>query len=332
VAAATRAAADQGKVHQQRAAAAERAAGMYKQKRYVEAASIVEAMAHSKHAHLEVLRAHCNLMVVLHAQEGPSEDTDWKLVLKELHNARDVVNNFANAILGSEMLIARYEQLRLVAERVLRIISDFGKGQALRIVDYLCGFGGNATIDARTALLLVLLRLEHARLMPGPTLSCQVVLSLPEQLFRIWSLWRLGLDYYSAPENKVEMWDEVEKMWPKHLGNLERTAGGQQFRSMRSFGYFSLALMLGQSPEHTATAPVKNVDEFDSAIGLYEQLRNSQAHSMCLLRRKDKERFFSLIDNWFDCALKACPESITQQELAGFLSPLPLIDANGRLI
>src|SRR5262249_61718441 len=125
-----------------------------------------------------------------------------------------------------------------VAQSVVAAAKVHGAFQT-RLVDILAGFAGEQHRDPRGAALLLLIKFEAGKAVAGDGSACQFVLSMPEEVFRVWALWKLGLNFYAAPAAKDVAWGAVEATWPKARGQVQRPEAGQQFPSLYAFGYFA---------------------------------------------------------------------------------------------
>ena len=69
-------------------------------------------------------------------------------------------------------------------------------------------------VSARVALLLVLCSVEAGRALTGNASAIRAVLPLPEQIYRLWAFWRLGINFYSAAETPPGIWKILRTQWP----------------------------------------------------------------------------------------------------------------------
>src|SRR5262249_40244437 len=167
------------------------------------------------------------------------------------------------------------------------------------------------------------------RAIAGNTSACQAVLALPEQIFRVWAFWRLGLNYYKAPAGHDEVWEDVKRKW--RYGNPRIPQAGEEFPSFSLFAYFALAQLFRISPNDTTTAPEPDFQSLDKAQSTLEG-RNDSAHALSAINAKFRSKYFDLIDRWLDSLFCACPERVSLEELLAVIEPLPIVDENGSVI
>ncbi|MAD79243.1 MAG: hypothetical protein CMJ50_00150, partial [Planctomycetaceae bacterium] len=218
-------------------------------------------------------------------------------------------------------------------EETAESLTNIERGDDIRLVDALCGLRSTAKCYARAAAILLLLKHESCSAIPGHASACQAALYLPEQIFRVWAFWCLGINYYKAPENAEKIWSDAELRWPvERRGTLVRATAGKSFPSLLAFAYFALAKLLRDQPHDVSKSPFPDFPSLERAFSQYERLRSPKAHSYCCTSAKDRKVFFALIDEWLDCLLSVCPETVTRSELLGMIEPLPIVDRQGTLV
>ncbi|WP_433935292.1 hypothetical protein AB3662_11350 [Sorangium cellulosum] len=304
----------------------ERARTFYQRKKYDVALGMLEAVHRSTSpGNVRLLEVHARVMAILYASnEGePGMDTDWGKLRMAVEDASKVLAALSVRATDADRVKERYREIQALSSRVQGSL----RGGNVRIVDTLAGFRGDDP-DPRTAALLLLLKLEAARAIAGDALACMSVLALPEQIFRVWALWALKLDYYRAPDGADETWQRAEAAWPH--GTLTRTTPGDQFASFEAFAYFALARWMDR-PD--VTAPEHDFKALNKAFSVHS-FRRDAAHALTHTTAKAREQLFALIDRWLEALLARCDvhEEFTRAELFAQVEPLPILDDDGSFL
>jgi hypothetical protein len=259
-----------------------------------------------------------------------AEDTDCRALRRSLREAQDLVRE-GGFLDPSERqrLESRYQDLARFADALGGCARVQGPLQQ-RVVDILAGLAGpGAPHNPQAAALLLWSKGEASQAIAGHASACQAALSLPEQTFRVWAFWRLGLDYYHAPDGAEEVWQAAGREWGGNDGPLRRAQAGQEFPSFAAFAYFALAAWhLGGKP---GNAPAGTFGQLKSDLSFHELVRNGKAHALSLTTARQREKYFDLIDRWLRCAVEACPERVTVATLRMTLEPLPAVEPEGAL-
>jgi hypothetical protein len=308
-----------------------RARLLYERQQYGEACKLLDvARPPGINAEVEFLRIRALVMKKLCGGDDRSvDDIDWQGLLAALHKAREFLSRFGEALEPDQRtrLANRCDELETLAKRVGEAAGVGGNRQG-RIIDILAGFAGKGVARSpKHAALLLRLKYDTARAIPGPARAVREVVELPEQLFRVWAFWRLKLNYYEAPTAQEEVWQKVEQAWPLSTGEepatICRPVPGQQFPSFKSFVYFATALhRLDGKPTLPAEQAVLEAMERD--LSFYEPIRNGKAHAWTLTPEKHRRRYFELIGRWLTLVLVAYPESdsVNETALQMLLEPL----------
>ena len=175
---------------------------------------------------------------------------------------------------------------------------------------------------------LLLAKYDAGTSIAGDASACQFALSLPEQIYRIWAWWKLGLNYYHAPSTESDIWDVVEHEWPTALGEVQRAQPDSQFPSFFAFAFFATARWQRQRGSR-GSAPEETFRELQSALSAFESVRTGRAHGVCITSKRQRNNYFALIERWLGSLLKACPESVTREELQALTEPLPVVAPDG---
>jgi hypothetical protein len=318
---------EEGRQHELPDLACNRAALMYKRKQYRPALEILRnTRVGTPSPALDFLRAHSKVMVDLYAgnEAVVAVDTHWRELKRSLVEAKRVLATHWSAIRSPERVKCRYDELESMADS----ISNAEK-VSNRVVDVLAGLipGTNVPVDGKAACLLLLLQYEIGKTIPGNTFACQLILPLPEQIFRIWAFWALGINYYHAPSDLAHIWDTVEAHWPHD--SLRRPEEGKEFSSFEAFAYFALALFLTKKSEHPDLIFEGDFDALASCIGTYQSVRMGSAHAMCICDGKVRRKYFQLVDRWLEFLTFACPGGVSRVELLSIVEPLPVIEHDG---
>lgn len=308
----------------------QRATDMYRRKQYSTCRAMLGKAAYNEDSRpdLAILNANTCVMDRLYQNGVPDEDTDWRAVLRDVTTAQKIANRRGTAS-NRAFLISRLAEI----EEMAKILVQAQGSNELRLVDALCGLRGNSSPYPKVAVTLILLKHESCSAIPGNASACQAALFLPEQIFRVWAYWKLGVNYYATPDQSDVIWNDASAHWrADRRGPLTRSALGEPFPSLLSFAFFVLAKWLRGGNDDKNNAPIADFDELESTFGLYEQLRNPKAHSYCYTTAQQRRKFFAIIDKWLECLLSACPESVTRREVLGLIEPLPLLDKHGNWV
>jgi len=269
---------------------------------------------------MKLLARHAAIMTAVFGQTGSgstSEDSDWSTVAQQIKSAEETLTDLRTSEDWKDLVRSRYRELGQIAIHVRQAERE---GQA-RVVDILGGaYGARRPGAAETAALLVLLGIETGRAVSGNAMAIRIVLALPEQIFRLWALWRFSLNYYCAPVLSETTWTDVLAVWPYDAPS--RPDEGTDFPSFELFTYVATALHLasgsGTAPEPDWTSLKKAL----SSLGI----RRDAAHAVVSSDRKQRERYFDLIERWCSAMIDACPERTTREELLAKIDPLPLLE------
>jgi hypothetical protein len=312
---------------------AARAQSMYRSKQFAGVLQLLNTTSNDNSGiQIKVLQLHSRIMVNLYSSDGESmgADSNWIEVAKATDDAIRFMNERRNIINGSDLLIRRYEHFKDVA----RIINEISRrnDNAIRLVDILAGLKGSSDLDPRTSALLLVTQFESASSVPGDTMACLHALPLPEQIYRVWAFWALGLNYYQAPNFAEEIHLDANSAWVKRAkGDLYRPTPGEPFPSFAAFAYYCLSVMLRQPAGQAINAPETDFPSLDRALSSFE-VRNDTAHAITVTRKKARNQFFELIDRWLKCLIAHCPNKTSANELKALIEPLPLVDQNRELL
>jgi hypothetical protein len=312
-----------------------RARQLYQRRQYAGAQRVLDGVdAFRLRPHDRLLRAHSRVMYAIQGAEGDEhlgEDTDCSALRDALREARKSLDgdDLGLSLIDRRKIEGRYEQLEGVANAVSKASS--ASGPVRSFVDVLAGFGGEGDQNVRVAALLLLVRFEAAKTMAGDASACQFALSLPEQIFRTWALWGLGLSFYDAASEDDPAWEIVEREWPAVRRKVDRPKLHEQFPSLFAFAYFALARACRLPAGHPGATELTFRD-LESDLSAFDRVRTGRAHGVCLTSKRERNRYFELIDHWLTAMIAACPEPVTREELLELIEPLPQIDADGTVL
>ena len=157
---------------------------------------------------------------------------------------------------------------------------------------------------------------------------------MPEQIFRVWAYWRLDLNYYDAPPVDPEAYRVANTAWTtrrRDSGNLRLHEAGKAFPSFEGFAYYCLGVIECSRPDARETSPAGDFASLDKALSDYD-LRNEFAHAVTVTRKRERDKFYKIIDTWLESMLASCPTSSTRGELLSIVEALPILDGQGNLI
>ena len=307
---------------------------LYERRQYESVARILGSTdTSSLLPHDRLLRLHADIMRLITGDEGEShlgEDTDSRRLRKAMQDATQLLESGAFPITSGDRskIESRYSQL----EEMAKAINSTGSVKTRlrgRLVDILAGVAGPKHREMRTCLLLLLVKYEAGKAVAGDGSACQFVLFLPEQIFRIWAFWGLGLDYYHAPTGCEDIWENVERAWPSVHGPVRRASPGRGFPSLPVFAYFALATWDRSRCDESIPAPEPTYKDLETALSEFDAVRTGRSHGYFQTNRRERDNFFSLIDRWLNCLLQVCPVKVVREELLSVIEPLPVVSANG---
>jgi hypothetical protein len=301
-----------------------RCRGLYEQRHYD---AVGRLLAHQTEQFLSpdmlALKRCARVMRLLHGDrmEEYLVDADWKQLPEAIEAARSAIS----AAELTKMEIHKVEDSLQEFAEMARTIAQATETDC-RVVDVLGGLRpGRSVPRPRLACLLLLARIEAGNALSGDSRACQFALSLPEQIYRLWAFLRLGLNYYAAPAGHESVWATVQSRFPDVI---RRPTPGESFSSFESFSYFALALCL-QCPGN-GSMPEPDLPALERSLAVLS-VRRDTAHAVAVPSRRMREKFFRLIDRWFDALLGACPGNVSRDELREAVRPLPLLMPGGTL-
>jgi hypothetical protein len=311
-----------------------RAQKLYWRRQYETVVRILDATDLGQwYPHDQLLRVHARIMCHLAGEEGAEfigEDTDYRRLRRALEEARSLLEagGLALAAGDQEKIAARYRELEEVAGAV-EAAGGVGGRFRNRLVDVLTGLASPEHKNPRVASALLLAKFEASRAMAGDASACQSALALPEQLYRTWAWWTLGLSDDHAPSSEDPSWEVVEREWGREGETLRRRGPKGEFASFQVFAFFALARLQSRGAGEELPSPEATFSALRSALSVHEQIRNGRAHSVYRSSRRERNAYFDLIDRWLTAALAVCPDPVSREELSDLNEPLPVVGAKG---
>jgi hypothetical protein len=311
----------------------DQAEGLYRARRFNAALKILDGVTEGSTAiRIKSLRLHARIMNNLYSSDGDSmgADADWSAVASGVQEAADYLQTQGKGVSDESLLLDRYNTLREVSQVISTAVR--GNPPTIRLVDLLAGLLDPEQYHPREAALILVVQTETAKSILGHTTACQVALPLPEQIFRVWAFWALGLNYYRASTLPDDVYLDANKVWKKRgRGELLRPSLGEPFPSFPSFAYYCVGVMGRCGDRPFPDAPCTDYASVDRAMASFE-LRNDTAHAVTLTRRPARAEFFRLVERWMDCLISRCSVKTTRAQLTSLIEPLPLIGQNRELI
>lgn len=262
----------------------------------------------------ELLRLCAQIMAMLY--RGAPLDISWPTLRGLLTAARrrpDV----------TPVLTSRIVALESLADAIVR------SGDISRVIDHLAS-ATPAGYDAHALRAVLFVLALHVRVCDGkpPTEAFALAMVLPEQIFRVWARWRLGLDMTRVPAGRRVVWQMVEAAWDNdNRGNRLRVpAPGEPFPSFRCFALFAQTELLVRGGASSAGVLERNIDDLHAAFRVL-RIRNDGAHALTRPGDAQREQFFGLIRRWLDQLFLACPlgtGATLRAEIAELLELLPV--------
>ncbi|HRI06238.1 MAG TPA: hypothetical protein PKW35_00405 [Nannocystaceae bacterium] len=246
----------------------------------------------------EALLLQAELGELLH--RGTPLDLDWsglRRVLGQLRSTDDVLN-------------PRVEALDAIA----RVIQE--TPPKIWPIDHLARSRGGEE-HHRAALFVLSLHLRVAQRRP-PSEGITLAMVLPEQIFRVWARWTLGLDFQRVPEGRALTWRHVKALWDLDgRGNVMRIPeAGEKFPSFRCFAIFAQV----ESSMRNVAGLERGVNDLYAALRTL-QVRHDGAHALAQASAERRRSFFELIERWLDRLYLACPVPVLRDDLEALLEP-----------
>lgn len=297
---------------------------LYARRQYIDCARILEGFDFREEARpdLALLLQNAKIMSHLYDDGSATEDISWHSVLRETNEAMQMLDRHSARVRDASLLRSRLDELNVLAQD----LAAAGSSNDERIVDILCGIRPEKTTNPRAALVLLIAKYQRGNCISGNASSCQEVLAMPEQVFRVWVYWSLGINYYYAPSDLDEAWEDAVRNWPPQHRPLVPSAPGKQFSSLKAFAYLACAEWRRRDGGGTASHCLLDFRELESLFKKLENIRNPSSHSYARIDRKSRRWFFGLLDAWLDNAVANCPESCLRDELASVVEPLPVVE------
>lgn len=266
-----------------------------------------------------ILEQHSSIMSRL---VNSGVDVDWEGMQVAVEKLQGLIASIIPRQVDRQRLNDRYQDIATLCRIINRIRRD-SKGSR-RIVDEL-----SKDRSARAATLAILfLAYSNAEATRSCTEAVTKVMALPEQIFRIWALWNLELDYDSIPSDRLDVWNVAKREWSEIKGGiLNIPAAESPFPGFLVFAFFAVAAMK-DCPEICERAPISSFEALSEKQFVFDW-RNDPAHAIVVFSRKNRDRFLAEVKHWLECLCRASGESdlslATMQEV---FSPLPLLEGD----
>ncbi len=312
----------------------ERSVQLYERQQYESAFRVLEMPERGRlKPHDELLKYHSQIMRLIAGGDGDDhlgEDTNYRRLKDALQHASDLLQKGSLGISQAEQqkIQGRYRQLYEIADAIDATSAVDGPFKG-RIVDILAGFAGEAHRNPRAAVLLLLVKAAIGAAIAGDASACQFALALPEQVFRVWALWKLSVDYYKAPSDLAHIWELLEKRWPSTHGDLVRAVPNMPIPSFFIFAHFAIAKWQRLPSEEQMSAPETTFNDLMASLSAYSAVRTGKSHGLFRTSKRERDNYFALIERWLTALLAACPNGTNRDELLEVVEPLPLVDVNG---
>lgn len=296
---------------------------MYEQRDYEKAIMVLQSFT-DRPWWLNVNYYISKVMKCLYHQDiGPSEDTNWNNVIQSTQDLEKALRSHTQKIeKGSlHVLQSKINNLKSLAIAITSISS-----KSPRVVDELST--GSAD-QQRSCICLLEYKFQQCNSLKIDGVACQLALSLPEQVIRVWGQWATGTSYSNCPGDEHPAWEPVKNNWASE-DPLKIPAAGKSFNSIQTYAFFCLskALVDGVDRDHL---PTTTFNELKSDLGKITPLRNAKAHSFSLTTPKSRENFFEVTRRWLDNITKSCLSEETIEEIREIIEPMPCIDDGGQI-
>lgn len=301
---------------------------LYERRQYAAAVRLLDAVERTHPTpSIKLLHEHARVMSTLYADDSGEAgiDTDWRRLRRSVQAARRIASDAQLAMKLNPALEDRYGELDTLVER----IESASRTGNMRVVDGLAGFRSEQG-DPGTSLLLMALKIRAGKALAGNASACHCVLAVPEQIFRTWALWAIGVNFYKAPEGEEEVWRSVSESWAQ--GTLAIATPGAEFPSFSSFAHFCLELWTVRHGRQ-GVAPEVDRKGLARALGVLS-VRRDHAHALALATASTRKQLFELIDRWFNALLAPCKVhgGFTMEQVVAPIEPLPILDEEGTVV
>jgi len=247
-------------------------------------------------------------------------DVDWSEVHAIVVSAASVVADVIPRPTDRQRLNDRYKDLATLCGTVSRMQTRL-KGSR-RIVDTL-----SKDISTQSAALAILfLAYSNAEATRSCTEAVTKVMALPEQIFRVWALWKLNLDYDFVPSGHTDTWEIASKQWKAiRGGTLSVPVAESPFSGFVVFSFFTVALVQNH-PDFCEHAPIPSFEALSKKQFVFDW-RNDPAHAVAVFSRKNRDKFLAEVKDWLECLCHASTESdVSLGAIQDIFSPLPLLE------
>lgn len=249
-------------------------------------------------------------------------DVDWGGMQVAVENLQGMIASIIPRQVDRQRLNDRYQDVATLCRIINRIQGD-SKGSR-RIVDEL-----SKDRSARAATLAILfLAYSNAEATRSCTEAVTKVMALPEQIFRVWALWKLELDYDSVPSDRLDVWNVAKREWNSIKGGiLNIPAAESPFPGFLVFTFFAVAAMQA-CPEICERAPISSFETLSKKQFIFDW-RNDPAHAIVVFSRKNRDRFLAEVKHWLECLCHAAADSdLSLAAMQEVFSPLPLLEGD----
>jgi hypothetical protein len=273
-------------------------------------------------AEASLIRDHSKAMAVLF---GRGVDVNWTELEECIDLCRTSLSRLEIAERDKFRIERRYTQLQKLAQTV----SNAAESGSRRLVDTLAG-KHPSEIDAEAAMAamtLLSLQLESARGAVSNTVAITSILSLPEQIFRIWSLWVLDLHMNLVPSNAETAWQSAANAWRLHRNDeLRIPNAGEKFPGFIVFVYFAVAKLLLDNNRQAEQLLILNFEALQKFHFLFDW-RNDPAHATVVFDTKSREMYIGICADWLRKLCDSCPvENVSFDIARDVLAPLPIVE------
>ncbi len=307
--------------HSNRHAFYEKAQDLYRNRLYSAVSRLLEGLA-AGDKRLDLLLSHALIMEALcpHHGDYASIDSNWGLIPPLVRKAKKQASDCPS--LDSDLrdrLTERYDNLAKYAQLISKNKNETRPIDRLSIA--VAQNRGREDLALCTVLLLQL-HAQSARSRSDTNEAVQLAMALPEQLFRVWALWELDLNYYASPPGYT-LSDESRKQLSSpeiQLAPVRTDPSPTPFPSFKVFYLYcrDQAVALGRAEPFA---------EWKNDLQLMTNFRNDRAHAVTSATQSHNKQFLDLLDRWLSHTHHAAPlfvQRMTQAEILNIVQPLPV--------
>jgi hypothetical protein len=272
-----------------------------------------------------ILYYHASIMEKLSVQSIENiKQADWREIQSLLKKALSHLSEIELIDSDREQLSKLYETLEKIA----------GKISSCRVERFVDSIAAEKNISQDSVMFTTLFSMQINICNPSNNahLSKQVLLTLPEQLFRIYCLYFLDLDYYGHKVQDDEYKDAASSALPNPTASKHKNFLLEEGKKYPNFALFA---WLANEKAKAKKLPFIS-DDFSKDWGVYQSFRIDKAHAWSHTPDKKVQNYYELCQKWVNAfKLSAIRVNAINEDASDIIddlsNPLPLL-IDGRLL